>query len=180
MEITPSMESLAACCRICCRGITIATAGQLPVHMDVPVGLPRRSSEPARRRLPRQPDELLRRTIDLLRLHAPTAYPVIVRSGTKLPAGTDAYCCRRPSRFVIMLGGHLDARSSVEAVVHEWAHARAWNHLHDRAIESFLAGSISDLEFEGLAHDAKWGVEYAHCWRVFTGEVLPAWNSGNE
>ena len=116
---------------------------------------------------------LLRATIRGLRLHAPTAVPVVVRSGNNMPLNTDAYCIRRQNRFVIMLGQHLNPRSAVEACIHEWAHARAWNHLHDRACANLAAGVISEQDFEELVHDGTWGVAFADCWRVFTGKVLP-------
>lgn len=119
---------------------------------------------------------LLRATIRGLRVHAPAAYPVIVRSGANLPPDTDAYCTRRKSRFVIMLGQHLDPKSAVEAVIHEWAHARAWSHIHDRAVADVREGRIGSAEFEALVHDSTWGVEFATCWRVFIGVVLPGYD----
>jgi len=119
---------------------------------------------------------LLRATIRGLRRHAPAAFPVIVRSGQNLPPDTDAYCSRRSSRFVIMLGQHLAPKDAVEAVVHEWAHARAWSHMHDRAVADMQAGRIDAAEFEVLVHDGTWGVEFAFCWRVFTGRVLPGFD----
>jgi hypothetical protein len=119
---------------------------------------------------------LLRVTIKALRRHAAAAFPVVVRTGANMPPHTDAYCCRRETRFVITLGRHLDPKSAVEAVLHEWAHVRAWSHRHDRAIDDLEAGRISDPDFENLVHDAAWGVEFAFCWRVFTGEVLPSFD----
>lgn len=82
---------------------------------------------------------LLRATIRGLRLHVPAAYPTVVRSGAKLPPDTDAYCTRTKSRFLIMLGQHLGPKAATEAVVHEWAHARAWNHRHDQAVATLRA-----------------------------------------
>lgn len=120
--------------------------------------------------------DLLRATIRGLRCHVPTAYPTVVRSGEKLPPDTDAYCTRTQSRFVITLGQHLGPKAATEALVHEWAHARAWNHRHDRAVADAIAGSIDSGAFEELVHDGTWGVEFAACWRVFTGVVLPAFS----
>jgi hypothetical protein len=120
---------------------------------------------------------LLNATIGALRIQAPAAFPIIVRSGWNLPADADAYCIRRESRFVIMLGQHLGPKTAVEALLHEWGHARAWNHRHDQAIEAREAGSMSEGEFEAVAHDGAWGVEFAHCWRVYTGKVLPGFGS---
>ena len=119
---------------------------------------------------------LLRATIAGLRTHAPAAFPVVVRSGANVPPDTDAYCSRRHSRFVIMLGQHLAPKDAVEAVIHEWAHARAWSHMHDRAVADMQAGRIDAAEFEVLVHDGTWGIEFAFCWRVFTGRVLPGFD----
>jgi len=116
--------------------------------------------------------QLLRTTINALRLHAPAAHPVIVRSGWNLPEHIDAYCTRRDNRFVIMLGQHLSPSKAPEVVVHEWAHARAWHHRHDHAVQAAQTGEIDEAEFDASCHDAAWGVEYAHCWRVFTRVVL--------
>jgi hypothetical protein len=121
---------------------------------------------------------LLKATIEGLRCHAPAAYPVIVRSSPNMPVDADAYCSRRNSRFVIMLGQHLSASRAPEIIVHEWAHARAWHHRHDEAIATAASGGMSDEEFEAACHDAAWGVEYANCWRVFTGVVLPEFEGG--
>lgn len=161
-------EAPSRCVAICCRGLTTAAKG-IPAARENEEFIHRQGIPLSQRGQYR----LLRATIQGLRVHAPAAYPVIVRSGWNIPDNADAYCTRRTNRFVIMLGQHLQPKSAVEACLHEWAHARAWNHRHDRAVEDVLTGAIDDREFETFCHDSAWGVEYAHCWRVYTGVVLP-------
>ena len=44
-------------------------------------------------------------------------------------------------------------------LIHEWAHARAWNHMLDEA--------QTDEAFNKLAHDAAWGVAYAEVYSKY-------------
>ena len=114
---------------------------------------------------------LLAATVKALRVHAACAYPVVVRSG-RVPDTMDGFCVRRKARFVIHLDADLSPKNSVAVLIHEWAHARAWNHVLDRAAKDAAQGLISGREFEEICRGPAFGVEYAHCWRVFTGEVL--------
>ena len=45
----------------------------------------------------------------------------------------------------------------VDGLVHEWAHARAWNHQHDRPNNCAY-------------HGPEWGVAFAECYRVAYGD----------
>lgn len=133
------------------------------------------SSPPSRSReslLTRPGYGLLAATIKGLRLHAPAAFPVIVRTGG-VGANLDGFCARRPARFVIHLNERLGPSVAVSVLVHEWAHARGWNHSLDRAVEDLRARRISQEEFEDICHGPAFGVEYATCWRVLTGIVMP-------
>jgi hypothetical protein len=47
----------------------------------------------------------------------------------------------------------------MDVLVHEWAHARAWNHMLDSA--------TTDEAFNKLAHDAAWGVAYAEIYSAY-------------
>ena len=120
---------------------------------------------------------LLRATIGGLRTHAPCGFPVVVRTGG-VPATMDGFCIRRRSRFVIHLGDCLSPSNSVAVLIHEWAHARSWSHYLDRAAQDVRAGTISEDEFDEISHGPAFGVEYAACWRVFSGIVLPAVSEG--
>ena len=116
---------------------------------------------------------LLRATIAGLRTHAPCGFPVVVRTGG-VPVTMDGFCIRRRSRFVIHLGDCLSPSNSVAVLIHEWAHARCWSHYLDRAAQDVRAGTITEEEFDEISHGPAFGVEYAACWRVFSGIVLPA------
>jgi hypothetical protein len=85
----------------------------------------------------------------------------------------DGFCVRRPARFVIHLNDRLGPSTAVSVLVHEWSHARAWSHALDRAVDDLRERRITQEEFEDLCHGPAFGVEYATCWRVLTGIVMP-------
>jgi hypothetical protein len=120
---------------------------------------------------------LLGATIAGLRTYAPCGFPVVVRTGG-VPVTMDGFCIRRRSRFVIHLGDCLSPSNSVAVLIHEWAHARSWSHYLDRAARDVRAGTITEDEFDEISHGPAFGVEYAACWRVFSGIVLPTVSSG--
>jgi len=97
-----------------------------------------------------------KKLIRLLRKQCPPAYPVSVRR-VKL-RDKDGDCYRKDSRFFIRINKELAENSCIDALLHEWAHARAWNHRHD---------VLDCSEFEKAVHDASWGVAYAEVYRVF-------------
>lgn len=137
-----------------------------------------RSAESHRRSLQRRFGySLLRATIAGLRTHAPCGFPVVVRTGG-VPVTMDGFCVRRRSRFVIHLGDCLSPSNSVAVLIHEWAHARSWSHYLDRAAQDVRAGRITEEQFDEISHGPSFGVEYAACWRVFSGIVLPAVSEG--
>lgn len=70
----------------------------------------------------------------------------------------DGYCTKHKNKFVIAICRDLNETLAIEVLLHEWAHARAWNHMHDRC----------DHEtFDKVVHDSTWGVAYAEVYRVF-------------
>lgn len=107
-----------------------------------------------------------------LREHLPAAFPVIVRTA-RLGDGIDGQCVRRARRFVVLLDRRLSCDQAVEALLHEWSHARAWNHRLDRAV----AGKMALADFEAVAHGGEFGVAYAACWRTFVIRILPRWRA---
>ncbi len=96
------------------------------------------------------------RLLRLLRQQLPPAFPVIVRR-VKM-TDKDGYCSKVGDKFQIRVNKELPEAGAIDALLHEWAHARCWSHLHD---------SIDHKEFEKLAHDASWGVAYSEVYRVF-------------
>jgi hypothetical protein len=106
-----------------------------------------------------------------LRQHCPAAYPVVIRT-VWLPDDTEGTCSRRRSRFSIRIADRLDEKSAVEVLLHEWAHARSWNHRLDACPLTLPTGDELDPAFDELAHGPEWGVAYSLVWRVFTGRIL--------
>ena len=98
-----------------------------------------------------------------LREHCPAAKPVVVRTGW-LGAETAGECTRRAERFVIRLGGHLDEDAAVEALLHEWAHALAWNYTLDKLART---PGLDPEGFQIAAHDEAWGCAYSRVWREY-------------
>lgn len=167
-ELPANRLSRGAGCR--CRHVALAAATADPVR---PLATPSRS----RGSLPTRPGYgLLAATINGLRRHAPAAYPVVVRTGG-VPASLDGFCVRRSARFVIHLNDRLGPSAAVSVLLHEWSHARAWSHSLDRAVEELRAQKMSQEEFEDLCHGPAFGVEYATCWRVLTGIVMPGFDT---
>lgn len=133
---------------------------------------------PAIRKLPlakRPGYELLGTTLECLRELCPAPFPVIVRTADIGPE-INGCCHRTRNRFVISVSHHLDCERAVETLLHEWAHARAWNHLLDAAITA----EVAPTEFDQMAHGAEFGISFAEVWRLFTGLILPGIKACNE
>jgi hypothetical protein len=96
------------------------------------------------------------RVVRVLRKKLPPAFPVQVRR-VKL-VDRDGYCEKRNDVFYIRINRELPEAPAIDALLHEWAHARAWNHLHD---------SLHPNEFQLVAHDPVWGVAYSEVYRVW-------------
>lgn len=105
-----------------------------------------------------------RRVLARLREHCPAAKPVVVRTSW-LPPDILGECIRRPRRFVIRLNNSLRADQAVETLLHEWAHALAWNFSLDRL--SRLPG-LDPAEFDRASHDEAWGCAYSRVWRAYS------------
>ena len=104
-----------------------------------------------------------RRVLGHLRERCPAAKPVVVRTAW-LEEGTAGECVRRPERFVIRLNSYLDEQGAIETVLHEWAHALAWNFCLDRLART---PGTSAVDFEAAAHDEAWGCAYSRVWRTY-------------
>ena len=87
----------------------------------------------------------------MLKQDCPVAFPVSVRR-VKL-SKLEGRCWKHGKKFHIQIDRLLDEGRAMDVLVHEWAHARAWNHMLDEAKD--------DAAFNKLAHDAAWGVAYA-------------------
>lgn len=106
----------------------------------------------------------------MLRDHLPTPYPTIVLT-SDVPREIDGFCVRRDTRFVIQIDRKLSCAAAIQTLLHEWAHARAWNHRLDQVGRD----TVSPDEFEAVCHGPEFGAAYAEAWRLLTTRILPAW-----
>jgi hypothetical protein len=103
-------------------------------------------------------------TLAYLREKCITAQPVIVRTSW-LPPDTLGECVRRKRRFVVRLNRAMNEGQAVETLLHEWAHALAWNYSLDRMARD---PDVDRELFEAASHDEAWGCAYSRVWRAFT------------
>ena len=103
-----------------------------------------------------------------LRAQCPTAMPVVVRTAW-LPDTILGQCIRRRHRFVVRLNDQMEEPQAVECLLHEWAHALAWNFSLDRLAK--LPG-LDPAEFDRACHDEAWGCAYSRVWRAYTADIL--------
>ena len=99
-----------------------------------------------------------------LRLQCPTALPVVVRTSW-LPDTILGQCIRRRHRFVVSLNDGMDQPQAIECLLHEWAHALAWNYSLDKLARN---PDVTREEFEAGCHDEAWGCAYSRVWRVYS------------
>jgi hypothetical protein len=149
---TPPNRVTALCCH---RGkLTIAAAGDGR----------RGGGWVARRSFTSRPDwRAFRAVLTGLRVQCPAAMPVVIRTSW-LPDTILGQCIRRQERFVVRLNHRMGEEQAVECLLHEWAHALAWNYSLDR-----LAGvpGLDPVEFERASHDEVWGCAYSRVWRAY-------------
>ena len=105
--------------------------------------------------------EVYHKIVKLLKAKLPPAYPVVVRR-VKLK-GLDGDCMLNNKKFYIRINKDMDEGSAIDCLIHEWAHARAWNHLHD---------ALDYKEFELRSHDASWGVAYSEVYSTYEQHYL--------
>lgn len=103
-----------------------------------------------------------RKLISVLKKKCALAYPVSVRRVAL--TNLDGDCSLGKKKFFIRINKDISEESAIDTLLHEWAHARAWNHLHD---------SLDWHEFEERSHDASWGVAYSEVYKVYEQHYLP-------
>jgi len=104
-----------------------------------------------------------RALVNTLKKHCAPAYPISVKR-VKLPKKLEGRCWKSGKAFCIEIDKTLDEARAMDVLIHEWAHARAWNHMLDTA---------DDETFNRLAHDAAWGVAYAEVYCVYEQKFIP-------
>lgn len=106
-----------------------------------------------------------RTLVTSLKKHAPPAYPISVKRKA-LRNKTEGVCWKHGKKFFIVVERALGESRAIDVLLHEWAHALAWNDLLDNA--------KTDDEFNKLAHDASWGVAYSRVYQIYEQEFLPS------
>lgn len=104
-----------------------------------------------------------KKLVSVLKKKCPLAYPVSVRRVAL--TNLDGDCTLGKKKFFIRINKEISEESAIDTLLHEWAHARAWNHLHD---------SLNWDEFEKRSHDASWGVAYSEVYIIYEQCYLPA------
>jgi hypothetical protein len=115
--------------------------------------------------------EAFRGVLARLRVELPPARPVVVRTKVfqeSFPAMTFGECVRSSERYVIRLNTKMDQNMAIETLLHEWAHALAWNYSLDRLAWD---PDVPREDFEAACHDEAWGCAYSRVWRVYSGGV---------
>ena len=95
--------------------------------------------------------------VSTLKKKCPVAFPVSVR---RIIMKNNGGCLldKKGEKFHIYIDRTLCEASAIDTLLHEWAHARAWNHYHD---------SLDWSDFEKKCHDASWGVAYAEVYQIY-------------
>lgn len=105
--------------------------------------------------------EAYKQVVDILKQRCKLAFPVSIRR-TSLK-NLDGDCCLKDKKFYIRIDSNLSEASAIDTILHEFAHARAWNHLHD---------SLNPHEFQDQVHDASWGVAYSEVYQIYEKNFL--------
>lgn len=108
------------------------------------------------------------RVVEQLKIHLPPSRPVTVLTGRQL-SKKDGDCCMVRGKFQIRVSRELNESEAVDVLLHEWAHALSWEACVGKAAKS---RSISDYEFERLAHGPKWGLAFSRVYLCFTSEIV--------
>lgn len=106
-----------------------------------------------------------RSLLKLLKQECPVAFPVTVRR--VVLSKLEGRCWKQGKKFHIQIDKRLDQGRAMDVLVHEWAHALAWNHRLDAA--------DTDEAFNKLAHDAAWGVAYSEVYSLYEKSFTTAY-----
>lgn len=68
--------------------------------------------------------------------------------------------------FLVYLNSDMSPPQATDVLVHEWAHALAWNYLHDKCAVAHSAEQ-AQMQCEWLSHDEAWGCAYSKTYRAY-------------
>ncbi len=111
----------------------------------------------------------LLRIVEQLNIYLPPRRPVVVLT-SRLSRHKDGDCSVIGRKFRIRISKDLNLSQAIDVLIHEWAHALSWDACVGKVAKS---RSISDYQFDRLAHGPKWGLAYSEVYLCFTGEIEP-------
>jgi hypothetical protein len=99
-------------------------------------------------------EKICRDALAILQARIPCAMPVWLRFyDAKTEAEEGGFCRRGAKRFIVGVERRACQNCMLEALIHEYGHARAW-------------GATQAATYD---HDAHWGVEVARVYQEFYG-----------
>ena len=154
----PRHRSSEKCHMLCRKALSVRTANK-------------QSPQPTRRdRVRALSWKVFQRCIELLREIVPPAFPVDVQV-TRVSRRCEGDCGREGQRFRIRISNRLTESAAIDVLLHEWAHALAWNYRLDKLSRS--QSRSSEQEFDLLAHGSEWGCAYSRVYQAFINEIHP-------
>jgi hypothetical protein len=110
----------------------------------------------------------LRYVVRRLNELVPAAFPVeLLLTSSSL---FDGWCGRSEEKFEIAMYGGFPLDQAIAVVIHEYAHALAWNLLDDARGRD---ADVSEDEFERLTHGPTWGVAVSEVYLAYITEIRP-------
>ena len=112
-------------------------------------------------------DTDLRFVFDRLRELVPAGLPATLRLAHICSA--DGWCRRHKTKFEITVSRYMNRCEAIDVLLHEWAHAVAWNHLDDALAKN---PSVPKSEFDHLLHGPAWGVAFSRIYQCFVADIM--------
>ena len=81
----------------------------------------------------------------------------------KLPDSVLGQCRMLGNKFIITLNSAMGGPQATDVLVHEWAHALAWNYLHNNLSNT----AVNQSHFDKIVHDEAWGCAYSKTYRAY-------------
>jgi Zn-dependent peptidase ImmA (M78 family) len=96
--------------------------------------------------------EIYRDVVKALRDKCETKYPVSIQR-VKLADSCHGYCQLKNKKFLIRINRDLDVATAIDTLIHELAHAIAW-------------------DAKGDIHGTEWGKAYSKVYRLYLKECI--------
>lgn len=98
-----------------------------------------------------------KKLVRILKKHYQLAYPVSIRR-LKIDSKKHGDTVLHKKQFFIRISNEVCEDVAINTLIHEIAHARCWNHLHD---------SVDAETLMSICHGPEWGIAYAEAYRIY-------------